>query len=85
MNEIRTCTLVLEYNYSKSGVSLGSVWLFNGDGTSALKNSSPLDTLPNWFKVAGPVDYELANAIHAALKRFFEQSGVTVIDEGIAD
>jgi hypothetical protein len=85
MNEICTCTLVLEYNYSKPGVSLGSVWLFNGDGASALENTAPLDTLPNWFKVAGPVDYELANAIHAALKKFFEQSGVAVIDEGIAD
>lgn len=85
MKEIRTCTLVLEYNYSKPGVSLGSVWLFNGDGTSALETSASLDTLPNWFKVAGPVDYELANAIHASLKKFFEQAGVSVIDEGISD
>ena len=85
MNEIRTCTLVLEFNYSKPGVSLGSVWLFNGDGGSALKDSAPLETLPNWFKVAGPIDYELANTIHAALKKFFEHSGVPIIDEGIAD
>lgn len=85
MSEIRICTLVLEYNYSRPGASLGSVWLFNGDGTSSLSQSSPLDTLPNWVKVAGPVDYDLANTIHGNLKRFFEHNGVSVIDEGIAD
>ncbi len=86
MSEARTCTLVLEFNYSKpGGASLGSVWLFDGDGTAALQQSAPLETLPHWVKVAGPIDYELANSIHGALKRFFEQSGVTVIDEGIAD
>ena len=85
MNEIRTCTLVLEYNYNKPGVSLGSVWLFDGDGTAALQQSAPLETVPHWVKVTGPIDYALANSIHGALKRFFQQSGVTVIDEGIAD
>ena len=85
MSEIRTCTLVLEYNYSKPGVSLGSVWLFNGDGTSALSQSASLDTLPNWVKVAGPIDYEIASTLHGNLKRFFEQCGVSVIDEGVAD
>ena len=85
MNEIRTCTLVIEFNYSKPGVSLGSVWLFNGDGTAALQHSAPLETFPNWVKVVGPIDYEVANSIHAALKSFFQQNGVTVIDEGVAD
>lgn len=85
MSEIRTCTLVLEYNYSRPSVSLGSVWLFNGDGTSALEKSAPLDTLPNWVKVAGPIDYDLAATIRSALKKFFEQNGVTVIDDSVAD
>lgn len=85
MNEIRTCTLVLEYNYSKPGVSLGSVWLFDGDGRSSLNQSASLETLPNWVKVAGPIDYELAGTIHQNLKKFFEECGVSVIDEGVAD
>lgn len=82
---MKTCTLVLEYNYSKPGESLGTVWLFNGDGTADLENEAPLSTLPNWIKIVGPVDYEAANGIHGALKKFFEQSGVAVIDEGVAD
>ena len=85
MNGIRLCTVVLEYNYSKPGTSLGSVWLFNGDGTAGLEGSAPLEALPGWIRIAGPLDYESANEIHSRLKKFFEQSGVTVIDEGVAD
>jgi hypothetical protein len=82
---MHTCTLVLEYNYGKPEESLGSVWLFNGDGRANLQEDSPLGTLPSWVKVVGPIQHELATSIHAALKRFLEQSGVVVIDEGVAD
>lgn len=79
------CTLVLEFNYAKPGTSLGSVWLFSGDGSHDLEEAVPLDSLPNWVKIVGPIDYETASKIHAALKTFLERSGVVVIDEGVAD
>ncbi len=85
MSEVRVCTLVLEYNYTKLGESLGTVWLYNGDGRPALSLSLPLNEISNWVKIAGPVDYELAETIHGNLKLFFKGSGIDVIDEGIAD
>jgi len=85
MSEIRACTLVLEYNYSKPGTSFGSVWLLNGDGTSDLEGDESLEDLPQWVKIVGPIDYELAKTIHTALKKFFEQNSIDVIDKGIAD
>ena len=82
---MQTCTVVLQFNYDHPGTSLGSVWLFNGNGTEDLQQSTPLASLPNWTRVVGPVDYELASSVHGALKRFFERNGVVVIDEGVAD
>ena len=78
-----TCTLVWEYNYPNTDASqddCASVWIYNGDGTSDLARSGP-----GWTKVAGPLHQDAASSIHAALKAFFLQSGVKVIDEGIAD
>jgi len=59
--------------------------MFNGDGRAILQEDLPLDSLPGWVKVVGPIEHELASSIHGALKRFLEQSGVEVFDEGIAD
>lgn len=86
MTGIHSCTLVLEYNYSTPATqSKGTVWLRNGDGTDDLSQDSPLSELPEWFKIVRPIDYEDAAAIHLVLKKFFEESGVSVIDQGIAD
>jgi len=82
---VNKCTLALEYNYSSTQLSLGTVWLFNGDGRSDLERDEPLEVSKEWVKIAGPIDYELAADIHAKLKGFFKTHGVTVIDEGIAD
>jgi hypothetical protein len=80
VNEMNSCTVVIEFNYSsKPDKSLGSVWICNGDGTADLAQDSPLSTFPNWVRIVGPIDYEEAEAVHAALKRFFEESGVSVI------
>ena len=85
MKCLSICTVVLEYNYGKPGASLGSVWLFNGDGTADFDSPEPLASLPGWVRIVGPIEFAAAGAIHAALKSFFEQSEVTVIDAGIAD
>lgn len=85
MSGLTHCTLVLEFNYGKPGTALGSVWLFNGDGTQDLASDAPLATLPRWVRIAGPIDYEVASAIHMTLKLFLEESGVTVIADAIAD
>ncbi len=85
MTGLTHCTLVLEFNYGKPESSLGSVWLFNGDGLPYLESSEPLASNPGWIRVAGPIDYETAAGIHSSLKRFLEGCGVNVIDEGIAD
>lgn len=82
-----TCTLVLEFNYTRDRGrgGRGTVWLFAGDGRLDLGNESPLEELPGWARLAGPIDYELAGEIHSQLKNFFQASGIVVIDEGIAD
>ena len=80
-----TCTLALQFNYTKKLDSQGTVWIFNGDGRSDLAQPEPLDEMPGWTRVAGPLPFEMAGSIHGALKDFFTRSGVTVIDEGIAD
>ena len=49
------------------------------------EDECPLVELPGFLKVVGPIDYEIASQIHGALKTFFEQSGATVMDKGIAD
>lgn len=85
MSGLSQCTLVLEFNYGKPGSSLGSVWLFKGDGTRDLALETPLTALPGWVRIAGPVDYELAGSIHSAIKVFLEESGVAVAVEAIAD
>ncbi|NOS72799.1 MAG: hypothetical protein HOP33_23095 [Verrucomicrobia bacterium] len=85
MSEIRTCTLVLEFIHNEPDEPLGFVWLFNGDGTSVLEQAAAFDTLPDWVKIVGPIDFEIAATIHGNLKRFFEQCGVSVIDESFAD
>ena len=79
------CTLVLEFNYGKPGTSLGSIWLFDGNGLPHLESSEPLDSIPGWRRVAGPIDYETAAGIHSSLKKYLEGCGVTVIAEGVAD
>ncbi len=85
MKGVLTCTLVLEHNYRKSEAQLGSVWLFNGDGTADLEKREGLDSLLGWTRIAGPLDYTLASQIAAALRQFLEQSGVGVIDKGVTD
>jgi hypothetical protein len=83
------CTLVLEYNYSDVNetphVDRGSVWLIGGDGRQSLNQEGPLCSLPGWTKVIGPIELETASSVHAALKSFFENNGVVLIDEGVAD
>jgi hypothetical protein len=59
------CTVVLEFNYGEPRESLGSVWLFSGDGTQDLALSAPLGSLPGWVRIVGPIDYESARHIHA--------------------
>ena len=81
---MKTCTLVLEYNYAKKA-GLGTVWIFNGDGLRELDRPEPMQELQGWTRVAGPLPYEMADSIHAALKDFFTKSGVAVLDKGIAD
>lgn len=76
---------MLEFNYGKPGSSLGSVWLFKGDGSEDLESDSPFASLPGWVRIVGPIDYEVAGAIHAALKAFLEESGVTVLADATAD
>lgn len=84
--ESRLCTIVLQFNSSRNlELTLGSVWLFNGNGVPFLEQLDMETPPPGWAKVVGPIDYEIASSIHSSLKSFFEQSGVTVIDEGIAD
>ncbi|HEY4414718.1 MAG TPA: hypothetical protein VGO57_03415 [Verrucomicrobiae bacterium] len=85
MNQLLTYTLVLEYNYVATGESLGSVWLFYGDGTSDLTKTETMESMPGWLKIIGPVDYEIASDVQANLKVFFERNGQKVIDKGIAD
>jgi hypothetical protein len=81
-----TVTLILQYNYGDPGdPSLGSVWAYNGDGSAGWEDARPLEDLPGFVKVVGPIDYEIAARVHAGLKRFFEESGETVLDKGITD
>lgn len=82
---MKTCTLVLEYNYAKKPDGLGTVWIFNGDGLRELDRPEPMQELQGWTRIAGPLPYETAASIHAALKDFLTRSGVTVLDKGIAD
>jgi hypothetical protein len=83
------CSLVLEYNYSDvietPHVGRRSVWLIGGDGRPSLSQEGPLCSLPGWTKVVGPIELETASSVHAALKSFFENNGVVLIDEGVAD
>jgi hypothetical protein len=85
MTGLTICTLVLEFNYGEPGDSLGSVWLFNGDGSSHLESSQPLVAISGWTRIAGPIDYEVAAGIQSSLKGFFRRSGIKVIDDAIAD
>lgn len=88
MTMCNTVTIILEFNYSdprRPELTLGSVWLYNGDGHAGWEDERPLVELPGFLKVVGPIDYEIASQIHGALKTFFEQSGTTVLDKGIAD
>ena len=82
-----SCTVVLEFNYGTSGEreSLGSVWLRAGDGRADLDSDSPLEELPGWSRIVGPIEYEAAAQAHAALLRFFGSAGLEVFDEGVAD
>jgi hypothetical protein len=82
---MQSCTLVLEFNCTPKGQDSGSVWLFAGDGSADLARPAPFDQLPGWSRVAGPLPYQTVHDIHAALKKFLVQSGVTVIDEGVAE
>ncbi len=85
MKGMTTCTLVLEFNYGEPKSSLGSVWLFNGDGSSHLESDEPFDSIPGWARIAGPLDYNVAAGIHRSLCRFLESCGVMVIDDAVAD
>jgi len=77
--------LVLEYNYAKKSGGDGTVWIYNGDGCGDFARSEPLQQLPGWFRVAGPLPYDTAASIQGALKDFFTRSGIKVIDKGVAD
>ena len=86
MSEISTCTIVFEFNYTPAPYKgAGSVWLCNGDGKHDLQRTLPPDKAPNWIKIVGPIDCEVAAGICDALKKFFEDNGVFVIDEGVPD
>jgi hypothetical protein len=87
MTGCNTVTIILEFNrHARQSESLlGSVWLYNGDGRAGWEDERTLAELPGFLKVVGPIDYEIASQIHGALKTFFEQSGATVLDKGIAD
>ena len=82
---ITKCTLVLEYNYGKPGETLGSVWVFNGDGSKSREEAEPFASLPGWSRIAGPLDYEEANRIHVAVSKFLREAGVEVISMAAAD
>ena len=82
---MQSCTLVLEYSRTPEGQDSGSVWLLAGDGSGDLARPEPFDELPGWSRVAGPLPYQTVHDIHAALKKFLVQSGVAVIDEGVAE
>ena len=83
---MKSCTLVLEYNYSKPGAKdLGSVWIHPGDARTDLQGSTPLSERAGWTKIIGPVEYQIAAETHAKLKTFLISAGVLVLDEGIAD
>jgi len=85
MSTLEICTLVLEYNQTESISAVGSVWLYCGDGSRDLAVEAPLDTLPRWHKIVGPIGYDVAHRVHSSLKAFFTRCRVHVIDEGIAD
>lgn len=78
-------TLALEFNHNDTGSSLGTVWLFNGDGSADLAKEDALCSLPGWARIVGPIDQGLAIQIVHSLKAFFEESGVSVMDRGISD
>jgi hypothetical protein len=78
-------TVVLEFNHGKHGSSLGSVWLFAGDGRPDLERVEALDGLPGWLRLIGPVEHELASRVQEKLVVFLRSSGVEVIDEAIAE
>jgi len=80
-----TCTLALEYNYTRKFKSKGTVWIFNGDGRGDLDRDEPLGSIAGWTKICGPMAYDEAAQIHQALKEFFIRNGINVIDEAIAD
>lgn len=82
---MRSCTIVLQYNYGKPRSSLGSVWLFAGDGREDVAIDNEFEELAGWRKVVGPVDYELARSVHSEFISFMQASGVEVFDEGVAD
>lgn len=79
------CTIAVECNYSGGPAQLGSVWLFNGDGTADLDKGIAMEALPGWTRIMGPVDYDVAISTGHALKKFFEGSSIRVIETGIAD
>lgn len=87
MKGLTQCTVVLEFNYQEDpSLSLGTVWLYPGDASEFLENSEdPLEESPGWARIVGPIDYGLAGGIQSALVKFLRESGVSVVDEGIAD
>jgi hypothetical protein len=82
---MRACTVVLQFNYGPPRSSLGSVWVFAGDGREDLASDSELEELAGWRKSVGPVDYDLASGIQREIVLFMRAAGVEVFDEGVAD
>lgn len=88
MSGLKQCTIVLEFNYGEPSAktSLGSVWLFEGDGRHVFEEEeSELSDLQGWIRVAGPIDFDLADNISSNLRKFLESCGVLVIEETVTD
>ena len=77
--------MVLEFNHGKRGSSLGSVWLFAGDGRPDLERVEALEGLPGWSRLIGPVEPELASSVQEKLVAFLRSTGVEVVDDAIAE
>lgn len=81
------CTVALEFNYTdpRSKTVLGTVWLFAGDGRETLDSDRPMAEITGWSLLLGPVPYQQAAEVHAALVGFLRSAGVEVLEASLAD
>ena len=52
---------------------------------SDLDSERTLDELPGWNRVLGPIEFETAVRFSERLAAFLKDSGVEVLQEGVAD